>query len=346
MVDRREDNQGLIRAAEDQQQATKDGIFRIQRQLAETEQMGNQTLDELRKQGGQMDDIASDLGKVSDKLDQASSLQNTFDKWAGNWFGGKKKAALKEAAAEIAARENDALSKVKEVFEQETFTSMSRKWVSAGLVLCNDPTVSAPERLFDPKTEADTDVGWMIDYSLSGIDAEGWTYAYDFNSLNTKGVGKSAADWNCYVRRRKWRYNDNRNENAQVAEVRARNQARLEKMRPRGTGGDVGKIGYVPRAQQAKISASGLTSTVGRKKQEDLDDESAQGLAGLRANDQEIDQGLDNLSNALDRVANIAEGFKYETTKQNNQLKQVDELMTKAADKATVINSRQKHLLR
>ena len=108
------------------------GIFRIQRQLAETEEIGSQTLEELRKQGNQMDDINSDLDKVSHKLDESAGLQSTFDKWAGNWFGGKKNQALAEAQAEIANRGNEANAQIKEVFEHETFSSVSRAWKPVG----------------------------------------------------------------------------------------------------------------------------------------------------------------------------------------------------------------------
>jgi len=131
-LDRRDANLDMIRKAEEQQAATKETVFRIDRQLAETEEIGSQTLEELRKQGSQMEDITSDLDKVSQKLDQSANLQSTFDKWAGNWWGGKKKDALKEAAAEIAGRDAEALSKVKEVFEHENFASMSRSWKPAG----------------------------------------------------------------------------------------------------------------------------------------------------------------------------------------------------------------------
>ena len=31
---------------------------------------------------------------------------------------------------------------------------------------------------------------WIIDFSLAGIDAEGWTYAYDFAYLNKHGAGE------------------------------------------------------------------------------------------------------------------------------------------------------------
>lgn len=57
------------------------------------------------------DDINAELETVSNKLDHSQALQNKFDAWAGNWFGGKKRSALKEAAADIAARNQDDLGK-------------------------------------------------------------------------------------------------------------------------------------------------------------------------------------------------------------------------------------------
>ena len=336
----------LIRQAEQDQDATKEGIFRIQRQLAETEQIGSQTLEELRKQGSQMDDINNDLDRVSNKLDQSSALQATFDNWAGNWFGGKKKQALKEAAAEIAQRDQEEAYNIKEVFEHENYNGISGKWKAAGLVLCNDPTVSAPTDLFDPTMQT-PDSTWMIDYSLAGIDVEGWTYAYDFPTLNKTGAGKAAADWNCYVRRRTWRFNDKRAmENAQVAEVRERHQERLAKVKPKSNQAE--KIGYVPRAQQAKMAQTGLVSSrmANSRAEEDLDPDSAEGLAQIKANDKEIDEGIDSISNALDRLAGISSAMNAETRSQTNKLSRIDDNMSRTADKTTVVNARQKHLLR
>jgi hypothetical protein len=165
--------------------------------------------------------------------------------------------------------------------------------------------------------------------------------------LNKSGAGKPAADWNCYVRRRKWRFNNKRTaENTQIAEVRERNQARMEKMRPNNTQAE--KIGYVPRAQQAKMAQSGLVSSrmANSHKEEDLDGESAEGLAQLKANDKEIDQGLDQISTALDRLANISTAMNVETKQQTDKLARVDTNMQRTADKTTVVNARQKHLLR
>lgn len=76
------------------------------------------------------------------------------------------------------------------------------------MTLVSNPAVEAPH-VFSPKSqEKSPDTSWMIDYSLSGLDSEGWTYAKDFNYLNNKGTGESSPKWNSYVRRRKWRHHD------------------------------------------------------------------------------------------------------------------------------------------
>ena len=350
MEDRRDANLAMIQEAEGQQAATKETVFRIDRQLAETEEIGNQTLEELRKQGSQMDDISSDLGKVDQKLDQSSALQGQFDRWAGNWFGGKKKAALAEAAAEIAARDSDTKNKVKEVFEHETFASMSRTWKPIGFVLCNTPTVEAPNILL--QTNPNGESNWMIDYSLAGIDAEGWTYAYDYPTLNKTGAGEAKPAWNSYVRRRKWRYVEKKGaEHSQINEVRERNAARMEKLggKPK-SGSQAEKIGYVPRAQQAKMAQSGLSSArmggANKAKDDELDEDSAAGLAQLRANDAEIDEGMDRIASAIDRIGGLAAEMGKESKGQAAKLENIDGFMSKTADKTTVVNARQKFLLK
>ena len=98
-------------------------------------------------------------------------------------------------------------------------------WKPSGFALCSNPTLAAPE-LFDPAliSSQPGESNWIVDYSLSGIDAEGWTYAYDFDTLNKKGLGEASAKWNTYVRRRKWRYHDKRGGgNAILQEVKDRN---------------------------------------------------------------------------------------------------------------------------
>lgn len=61
--------------------------------------------------------------------------------------------------------------------------------------------------MFDPEIVAKMEKGtWIVDYSQSEIDGEGWTYGFDFGSLNKDGIGESSPKFNSFVRRRKWRY--------------------------------------------------------------------------------------------------------------------------------------------
>lgn len=126
------------------------------------------------------DDINAELESVSSKLDQSAALQSTFDRWAGNWLGGKKASAMKEAAAEIAIRSKEDHSKVKEVFQHEKYDSITRVWKASGLVLCTDTAISVDD-LFDPALQEKLDKSsWLVDFSLSGIDADGWTYGTEY----------------------------------------------------------------------------------------------------------------------------------------------------------------------
>ena len=53
-MDRRDANLKMLSEADDLQSKTKESIFRIKQQVAETESLGTQTLEELRRQGTQM----------------------------------------------------------------------------------------------------------------------------------------------------------------------------------------------------------------------------------------------------------------------------------------------------
>lgn len=135
------------------------------------------------------------------------ALQTKFDAWAGNWFGGKKRSAMKEAQSEIKERNKEDHSKIKEVFEHES-KGFTGGWKKSGLYLCTDTSISCNE-LFDPETQEKVENSrWNVDFSLAGIDAEGWTYATNFSFLDKYGAGDSAPKWNYYSRRRKWRYVD------------------------------------------------------------------------------------------------------------------------------------------
>lgn len=95
---------------------------------------------------------------------------------------------------------------MKEVFQHQRWDSLSRSWKKSGLVLCTDTSILCDD-LFDPVlAESMSNSRWQIDFSLAGIDAEGWTYANKFSALDKTGAGDSSQKWNSYVRRRKWRF--------------------------------------------------------------------------------------------------------------------------------------------
>lgn len=341
-----------LQEADELQDKTKDAIWRIQRQAAEAEGLGTQTLDELRRQGQQMDDIHTELESVSSKLDQSQALQSRFDAWAGNWLGGKKRSALKEAANEIAERNREEHSQIKEVFQHQKYDSLSRSWKRAGQVLCSDPSISC-EDVFDPAlAETMENSRWNIDFSLAGIDAEGWTYSDSFKTLNKTGAGDPTPKWNSYVRRRKWRFIDKTSTgSAALDDVHDRNEARKAKASAQNQSKHADKIGYVPRNKQpATLQATGLTSagmmSKSSRADQQLDDESAAGLARLKSKDAEIDAGIDAISRTIDNLGNLAGQMKEETMIQNAKLDKIDAQMEKTHQKSTVVNARQRYLLK
>ena len=208
MYDRRAANQKMLNETEETQQKTKDAVVRIQQQANATEELGAATLEELRAQGRQMNDINNDINDVNAKLDTASGLQDKFDIWSGSLFGFGKRKANKEAATEIATKQMEEMNNVKEVFENEKYDMFSRVWKPSSMTLCSNPATKAPQ-LFDPSNQVSMENSkWAIDFSLAGIDIEGWTYAKDFAYLNKHGAGSPSGGWSDKVRRRKWKYTD------------------------------------------------------------------------------------------------------------------------------------------
>mmetsp|Transcript_16185 Transcript_16185/g.16925 ORF Transcript_16185/g.16925 Transcript_16185/m.16925 type:complete len:351 (-) Transcript_16185:297-1349(-) len=347
-VDRSAANQKMIREAEETQAKTKEAVLRIQQQTAATQELGAATLEELRAQGRQMDDINADIQAVNAKLDTAAGLQDRFDAWSGNIFGFKKRAATKEAESEIAAKVREDMLNVKEVFENEKYDMLSGKWKPHGMTLCSNPTTKAPD-LFDPSSQV-TSTGnskWDIDFTLAGIDHEGWTYAGDFAYLNKHGAGSAEAAWNSYARRRKWKYSE-KTGNEVIDGVRARNKERVSQRQAAAAANQsqTDKIGYVPRSNISTMKASGLTSTNRNNRgKEELDEESKAGLSRINQNDAEIDQGINEISRGLDSLADIANKMKEETQSHNKKLEAMDANMQQATDKQTVINARQRRFL-
>lgn len=85
-----------------------------------------------------------------------------------------------------------------------------------------------------------------------------------------------------------------------------------------GSGREKEKIGYVPRGKSG-LTASGLTSAgmMGRNgpgPDQTLDEESQARLDKLKADDEEIDAGLDGISSIIGNLGNIAGNMNSEVS--------------------------------
>ncbi len=135
--------------------------------------------------------------------------------------------------------------------------------------------------------------------------------------------------------------------------MKDRNEARKAKAAAAaGSSKNADKIGYVPRSKQGgTLTASGLTSSSmtrkgGAPSDQDLDDESAAGLKQLKDNDAEIDAGIDAISRTIDNLSGIAATMKDETLAQMDKLDRIDDRMDRVTTKTTVVNARQRYLLK
>ena len=104
--------------------------------------------------------------------------------------------------------------------------------------------------------------------------------------------------------------------------IQSRHVSRVGKDKAPSGGSTQGeKIGYVSRQNVSNMKASGLVSAGmagGRgKKQEELDEESADGLREINADAAEIDDGVDEISGAIDRLHGIASHMKDEVSIHN-----------------------------
>jgi len=353
-VDRREANLKTLNQAADIQAKTKESIWRTQKMAAEAEGLGTQTLQQLREQGQQMDDVQNELAGVRSKLNESERLQTQFDMWAGNWLGGKKRSAMKEAAAEIAAMNHEEHSKVKECFQQEVYFTLKQKWKPAqpSMVLCTDTSIPCPD-IFDPYIQEKIENShWTIDFSLAHLDAEGWTYSSDFKTLDKTGAGDEAPKWNSKVRRRKWKYSDKSGGagSGVLGEIVQRQEARQEKAAASRhadkMGGGFGRAGNKPTTLTATgFSSAGMINGRRGAKDQELDDESAAGLARLEKEDAEIDAGVDSIGRTLDNLKNISDAAREELLSHNAKLEAIDTSMQSVQEQAVKVNARQRKLV-
>mgnify|MGYP003386649998 FL=1 len=86
----------------------------------------------------------------------------------------------------------------------------------------------------------------------------------------------------------------------------------------------------------------------GKKNKTDqaLDDEDAAQLKAIHDEDKEIDEGVDDISAAMDRLAARGAAMGEETKKQNKQLEKMGNSMQTAAEKQVIVNQRLKRQLK
>ena len=82
------------------------------------------------------------------------------------------------------------------------------------------------------------------------------------------------------------------------------------------------------------------------KKEDDLDEDSRRGLAKIKQQDAEIDEGIDEIAKQLDNLGNIASSMNQEVKNQNVKLDKMESTMQKVSEKQTVVNARQRYLLK
>jgi hypothetical protein len=132
--------------------------------------------------------------------------------------------------------------------------------------------------------------------------------------------------------------------------IQQRNEERKQKAANQSRQGE--KFGmYVPRNKGSALQESGYSNAGVRKKggkaeEEELDEESKQGLARIKASDGEIDAGIDAIARTMDNITNMAAAMREETLNQNDKLEKMDRLMDTSMQKQTIVNARQRQLLK
>jgi len=130
--------------------------------------------------------------------------------------------------------------------------------------------------------------------------------------------------------------------------IRERNNARKAKVASTSAA-TAEKIGYIPRGQQVSLVASGLASTNRTNKANDgqeLDEDSQREFNKLQSKDKIIDEIVDKISSTVDNLGNLAKEMNQETRNHINKLDKTEELMQRANEKTTVVNSRLRHQLK
>ena len=89
-------NKELVEQAQCLQQRSHETVYRVQRQLHETEELGENALRGLEQQRARLDGLQTSTDQLGTKLDHTNRLLNRFDRWAGHWGGANRREAQKE----------------------------------------------------------------------------------------------------------------------------------------------------------------------------------------------------------------------------------------------------------
>jgi hypothetical protein len=97
-------NKAFLDHADELQRKSAEVARRCQQQLAETEEVGRLTLDEIRNQHTTLTHIQDSADMTNAKLDHTHKLLNRYDRWAFHWYGRNKRQAQKEGKQAIHER--------------------------------------------------------------------------------------------------------------------------------------------------------------------------------------------------------------------------------------------------
>ena len=117
-------NRVLFEHADELQRKSTEVARRCQQQLAETEELGTVTLDEIRNQNKTLTRIHDSADMTNAKLDHTHKLLNRYDRWAFHWYGRNKRMAQRDGKQ--AKKEGKILEKQQQI-EQQSKTDSSNK---------------------------------------------------------------------------------------------------------------------------------------------------------------------------------------------------------------------------
>ena len=361
-------NQTALEEAKRVQEETKKRLDNTQRMLQETDEVADETAQRLAQQTEQIGDITDTVDGSLATLQQVDKNIDTFEKWRGNFFGGKRKA--EEHA--IITGDDGSLDRdgFREVLENEVWATFKREWVAASeppvfSSVTGDPlpeyllTHLPPRDLRSPTYE--TPLGtWELDFNRQTIDAEGWSYAKDFEHFMDSSKVKSAPDWRCHARQRSWLFSKNENTamNEEVREIRDRQEERRREGFVNSSNNSSSKNGETVKIDMhgvfgeggggIKLSQTGTKgdwrSAINGNTEEgrQLTQEERNGLREISHNDHEMDGQIDMIGNMIDGLGDKARNMNQEVTHQNEMLDNMERKVQDEQDKLSKVTQRVK----